>query len=138
MSVKQAQLDKLGISVNATLSKKIKQRDEETVLAAIAALIDQLQRADIKNPGGWLARAIEQEWTTSQSLQQQEKSRYPEGFEHWYAQAVEFGFVLDIPANYLSLDSYHQPMVKIDRPDTFGAPYTTMTWKNAQEEMKSL
>lgn len=131
----KAQLDKLDIPLNATLNKKIRAATEEIVLAAIAALKDQLQRGDIKNPGGWLARAIEQEWTTSQSLQQSEKSRYPEGFEQWYAEAIESGFVLDIPANYLSLDSYNQPMVKIDRSDNFGAPYTTMNWKDAQEEM---
>ena len=74
----------------------------------------------------------------SQSIKQQEKSHYPEGFEQWYASAIEVGFVLDIPANYLSLDSYNQPMVKIDRPDPFGAPYTTMSWKDAREEIKSL
>jgi hypothetical protein len=134
----KTELDKLNISLNATISKKIKQRDEQAVLAAIAALKDQLQRGDIKNPGGWLARAIEEEWTMSQSIKQQEKSHYPEGFEQWYASAIEVGFVLDIPANYLSLDSYNQPMVKIDRPDPFGAPYTTMSWKDAREEIKSL
>jgi Family of unknown function (DUF6262) len=134
----KAELDKLKISLNPTLNKKIKQRDEQTVLAAIAALKDQLQRGEIKNPGGWLARAIEEEWTMSQSINQQEKSHYPEGFEQWYAEAIEVGFVLDIPANYLSLDSYNQPIVKIDRSDTFGAPYTTMNWKDAREEMKSL
>lgn len=74
----------------------------------------------------------------SQSLEKLEISRYPEGFEQWYAEAIESGFVLDIPANYLSLDSYNQPMVKIDRPDAFGAPYTTMNWQDAREEMKSL
>lgn len=134
----KTELDKLNISLNPTLNKKIKQRDEQTVLVAIAALKDQLQRGDIKNPGGWLARAIEEEWTTSQSIKQLETSRYPEGFEQWYAEAIEAGFVLDIPANYLSLDSYNQPMVKIDRSDAFGAPYTTMNWKDAREEMKSL
>ncbi len=101
----KTELNKLNISLNVTLNNKIKQRDEQAVLAAIAALKDQLQRADIKNPGGWLARAIEEEWTMSQSIKQQEKSHYPEGFEQWYAEAIELGFVLDIPANYLSLDS---------------------------------
>ena len=134
----KTELDKLNISLNASLNKKIKQSDESTVLAAITALKDQLQRGDIKNPGGWLARAIEEKWTMSQSLEKLETSRYPEGFEQWYAGAIESGFVLDIPANYLSLDSYNQPMVKIDRPDAFGAPYTTMSWKDAREKMQSL
>ncbi len=134
----KTELEQLNISLNATLNKKIKQSDESTLLAAITALKDQLQRGDIKNPGGWLARAIEEKWTMSQSLEKLETSRYPEGFEQWYAGAIESGFVLDIPANYLSLDSYNQPMVKIDRPDAFGAPYTTMNWQDAREEMKSL
>ncbi len=134
----KAQLDELGIALNPNLNKKIKNKGEQIVLAAIDALIDQSQRGEVKNPGGWLARAIEEEWTVSRSLKQQAESNYPEGFEQWYAQAVKSGFVLDIPANYLSLDSYNQPMVKIDRPDTFGAPYTTMNWREAREEMQSL
>lgn len=134
----KVKLDELDIPLNATLNKKIKAATEETVIAAIAALKDQLQRADIKNPGGWLARAIEEEWTVSQSIQQQEKSFYPEDFEHWYAEAIAIGFVLDIPANYLGLDGYNQPIVKINRPNTLGAPYTTMNWKDARKEMQSL
>lgn len=54
----KTELEQLNISLNATLNKKIKQSDESTVLAAITALKDQLQRGDIKNPGGWLGRVI--------------------------------------------------------------------------------
>ena len=54
----KTELDKLNISLNATLNKKIKQRDEQVVLAAIAALKDGLQRGDIKNPGGWLGEHL--------------------------------------------------------------------------------
>lgn len=64
----KSQLDKLGIKLNSTLAKKIKAAPEETVLAAIEALKDQLSRGEIKNPGGWLATAIEDGWVKAESI----------------------------------------------------------------------
>ena len=63
----QAELDNLGISLNPTLTKTIKGATEDTVLAAIEAFKDQLERKDIPNPGGWLNNAIKEGWTKPES-----------------------------------------------------------------------
>jgi predicted RNase H-like nuclease (RuvC/YqgF family) len=59
----QSELDALDIGLNLTLTKTIKAANESTVLAAIAALKDQLSKKDIPNPGGWLNQAIKEGWT---------------------------------------------------------------------------
>ncbi len=59
----QSELDALDIGLNPTLTKTIKAANESTVLAAIAALKDQLSKKDIPNPGGWLNQAIKEGWT---------------------------------------------------------------------------
>jgi hypothetical protein len=64
----QSGLDDLGISLNPTLTKTIKEATEEIVLAAIEALKNQLERKDIPNPGGWLNTAIKEGWTKPESI----------------------------------------------------------------------
>ena len=76
----KAELDSLDIKLNSTLTKKINVSTEETVLAAIEALKDQLNRGEVKNPGGWLARAIEGGWTKAQTIPQKQPVTQPEIF----------------------------------------------------------
>lgn len=76
----KAKLDRLGIKLNGTLTKKIKSSNQETVLAAIEALKDQLNRGEVKNPGGWLAKAIEGGWTKAESIPQQQTVTQPDIF----------------------------------------------------------
>ena len=76
----KAELDSLDIKLNSTLTKKINSSTEETVLAAIEALKDQLNRGEVKNPGGWLARAIEGGWTKGKSIPQKQPITKPEIF----------------------------------------------------------
>lgn len=64
----QSELDSLGIALNPTLNKTIKAATEETVLAAIEALKDQLTKQDIPNPGGWLNKAIKEGWTKAEPI----------------------------------------------------------------------
>lgn len=66
----QSELDSLDIGLNPTLIKTIKSATESTVLAAIAALKDQLSKKDIPNPGGWLNQAIKEGWTKPQLVPQ--------------------------------------------------------------------
>jgi predicted RNase H-like nuclease (RuvC/YqgF family) len=63
----QSELDDLGIRLNPTLTKTIELATEETTLAAIEALKDQLAKKDIPNPGGWLNTAIKEGWTKPES-----------------------------------------------------------------------
>jgi predicted RNase H-like nuclease (RuvC/YqgF family) len=67
----QSELDALDIGLNPTLIKTIKSTSESTVLAAIAALKDQLNKKDIPNPGGWLNKAIKEGWTKPELIPQQ-------------------------------------------------------------------
>ena len=62
------ELEALEIELNSTLSKTIKAATEQTVLNAIEALKDQLTKQDIPNAGGWLNKAIKEEWTKSKTL----------------------------------------------------------------------
>ena len=77
----EEELDSLGIKLNSTLNKKIKANTEEAVLAAIEALKDQLKRGEVKNPGGWLAKAIEGGWTKAESIPQEQPVTQPEIFK---------------------------------------------------------
>jgi hypothetical protein len=74
-SIKE-ELEKLGIHLNNTLTKKIKFASEKQILGAIEALKDQLTRGDIKNPGGWLASAIENGWTKFEAIPTKESPPY--------------------------------------------------------------
>lgn len=138
-SVSREQIEKslkvLGISPTSTLQKTIESAHEETVLQALEALREASQKSMIKNPGGWLKRAIEGEWVQNQAIRLSGKSLYPPEFEDWYQSAVAAKFVLDIPREHLSLDGHGEPKVKVKRPDVFGAPYTDMPWRKAKEEL---
>ena len=70
----QSELDSLGISLNPTLNKTIKAATEDTVLAAIEALKDQLSKQDIPNPGGWLNKAIKEGWTKAEPMSKPTKT----------------------------------------------------------------
>ena len=63
-----SELDELRITLNPTLNKTIKAATEETVLAAIEALKDQLTKQDIPNSGGWLNKAIKEGWTKAELI----------------------------------------------------------------------
>ena len=69
-----SELDELGISLNPTLNKTIKAATDETVLAAIEALKDQLTRRDIPNPGGYLNNAIKESWTKAEPMSKPTKT----------------------------------------------------------------
>jgi hypothetical protein len=64
----KAELEQLNISLNSTLTKRIKTVTEERVLAAITALKDQLTRGEVTNPGGWLATAIQDGWVVAEPI----------------------------------------------------------------------
>ncbi len=64
----ESELKALEIELNSTLTKTIKAASEQTVLEAIEALKDQLTKQDIPNAGGWLNKAIKEEWTKSKTL----------------------------------------------------------------------
>ena len=63
------------------------------------------------------------------------KQRFSPEFLDWYRQAVAEGVVEDIPPEWLPLDHYHEPKVRLSRPDPVtGAPYTLVEWRRLQRE----
>lgn len=71
----KTELEQLNISLNSTLTKRIKVTTEERVLAAINALKEQLPKGEITNPGGWLATAIQDGWTKSETITPPQQQR---------------------------------------------------------------
>ncbi|BAY29189.1 hypothetical protein NIES2107_10300 [Nostoc carneum NIES-2107] len=85
------ELDALSINLTNTLTSKIRNSNEEVVLAAIAALKEQLQHQLIRNPGGWLASAIDAAWRPNQPLGE---NNVVDIFLQWYDLAREQGVVI--------------------------------------------
>lgn len=67
----QSEIEKLGIEINSTLNKTIRNADKSNILSAIEALKEQLTKKDIPNAGGWLNKAIKEGWTKSETTPQQ-------------------------------------------------------------------
>ena len=61
------ELDRLGIKLNSTLTRKIKAADEETVLNALAALEEAMGSGNVRNVSGFLVQAITEGWTKEDS-----------------------------------------------------------------------
>ncbi|MDZ8056568.1 MAG: DUF6262 family protein [Aulosira sp. ZfuCHP01] len=85
------ELSTLSIRLTSTLASKIRSSSEEIVLTAIEALKEQMQYRVIKNPGGWLANAIDNAWQPNQPIGESNPSDL---FAQWYDLAREFGIVI--------------------------------------------
>jgi hypothetical protein len=57
------ELERLGIKLNSTLTRKIKKAEEETVLNALAVLEEAMGSGKVRNVSGFLVQAISQGWT---------------------------------------------------------------------------
>ncbi|GFE72267.1 DUF6262 family protein [Chroococcus sp. FPU101] len=87
----QAQLNAAGIQLNPTLTKLIKSTPEEAVLNAIEAYKEALATGNIERPGGWLKKAIEEEWKPNDSVQAASEL---EQFNEWFPLAKKKGLVV--------------------------------------------
>ncbi len=63
----EKELKELGVKLNPTLKKTIKQAEEQQVLEAISALKEQLAQSKVSNAGGWLNKAIKEGWNHQSS-----------------------------------------------------------------------
>lgn len=63
-------LDRLGIKLNSTLTRRIKTADEQTVLNALTALEEAMGSGNIRNAGGFLVQAITEGWAKEDPPQQ--------------------------------------------------------------------
>ncbi|MCP6763259.1 MAG: DUF6262 family protein [Fischerella sp. CENA71] len=139
----QSELKAFGISLNSTLRRKILSHPELVVVQAIEALKQAIENGNtIHSPGAWLSTAIDDQWVKNESIfssnDSPNHSYFSLEFEQWYTEAIAIGFVLDVPINHLNLDRYNQPLVKVNKPGIFGAPYRETLWIEAKAEMDSL
>lgn len=91
----QAEISKLGIKLNPTLTMTIESASEETVLTALEALKEALADGAIKkNPAGWLKRAIEGAWQPNGSYIQTDDTSDRRLFNKWFPLARARGLVI--------------------------------------------
>jgi DNA repair exonuclease SbcCD ATPase subunit len=84
------QLKAAGIQLNPTLIKAIKSAQEDTVLNAIEAYKEALITGNVGRPGGWLKRAIEEEWKPNGAVQAKSEL---DTFNEWFPLAKNRGLV---------------------------------------------
>ncbi|NJN11183.1 MAG: hypothetical protein HC836_40790 [Richelia sp. RM2_1_2] len=137
------ELANLGISINSTLRKLIRQNPEEITLEAIEALKYALSIQGIKNPAGWLAEGIKNRWKKSETETPQTQNGlckqelvFPDGFEEWYIQAIDALFILNESPTELPKNMKGELLVKVNCPTSSGLPYSLMSWLQAKKMME--
>lgn len=132
------QIEDAGIRLNAQLEALVRDFTLEEVKNA-TAYYHQIQRTKaskgekIDRPAGWFTDCLRQRWW-QKALSEPEKSREKEEFEQWYREAIASGLVENVPISWLSTDHYGQPIVRLRKPSLFGAPYTSVPWRQLWRE----
>ncbi|MGG6237778.1 DUF6262 family protein [Nodosilinea sp. AN01ver1] len=90
----QLEVANLGIQLNSTLKKLIEDTPEESLLTALAALKEALDLGKIKNPAGWLKRAIEDAWQPNNHPTQANLKNDLDLFNEWFPLAKSQGLVV--------------------------------------------
>ncbi len=138
--------DDYGIKVNRTIEGLIKSNTSEVVLNALEALREHKRQGQVKNPAGFLVKAIKEKWkpttatNTSQTSPKPSSSPYlpnptaaiTEEFSQWYEKAIASGLVENIPAHDLPLYQHREPMVRVLTPNG-RFPYDLLRWTQARE-----
>ncbi|BAY84352.1 hypothetical protein NIES267_39700 [Calothrix parasitica NIES-267] len=86
-----SELSALNIKTNSTLSKLIQHTKKEVVLNAIDCLKEALATTQIKNPAGFLVKAIKNAWNKNEYAFSDIE---PEIFRRWFAMAKSEGKVI--------------------------------------------
>jgi hypothetical protein len=116
------------------------------VLNALEALREHKRQGQVKNPAGFLVKAIKQKWKPTaatnapQSSPKRSSSPYlsnptaaiTEEFSQWYERAIASGLVENVPVHHLPLYQHREPMVKVLTPDS-KFPYDLLRWTQARE-----
>ena len=138
----KTELTNLDIKINSTLRKLIRQNPEEIVLESIEALKYALTNQEVKNPAGWLAEGIKNRWKNPENPTQQTQNQqsveelvFPAGFEEWYIQAIDAGFIVSESPAGLPKNTKGELLVKVNRPTASGLPYSLMSWLEAKKIM---
>ncbi|MEB3309759.1 MAG: hypothetical protein VKJ02_05960, partial [Snowella sp.] len=114
-----------GVRLNPFVIALIAKTEAQVVANAIAALKEARRKGNVKNPTGYLVKAIQQKWHPMEA--KDSSSGYPHGFLEWYQKVVALGLVENIPANYLSCDLRGEPFVRLPIQDG-SRPYLLKPW----------
>ena len=117
-----------GVLLNPFVIGLIAKMGAEIVTNAIAALRESRRKGTVKNPSGYLVKAIQQKWQPMET--KDPKSGYPHGFWDWYQKVVALGLVENVPANHLSRDRSGEPFVRLPIQDG-SRPYLLKPWREA-------
>ena len=138
----KTELKKLKIKINSTLRKLIRENPEEVILESIDALKYAMLKNEVKNPSGFLFKAIKYRWKVPQNyvkdidINIQKENEFPEGFEEWFLEAIDNDFILNESPFELSRSPKGDLLVKVNLPSESGLPHTLMPWTEAKNLME--
>ena len=118
----------VGVILNPYVIGLIAKAEVEVVKNAIAALKEAKRKGTVKNPTGYLVKAIQQKWQPMEAKDSQ--SGLPHDFGDWYQKVIALGLVENLPPNYLSSDRNGEPFVRVRMPNG-SCPYTLTPWREA-------
>ncbi|ACB54628.1 hypothetical protein cce_5282 (plasmid) [Crocosphaera subtropica ATCC 51142] len=138
--------DDYGIEVNRTIERLIKSNTSEVVLNALEALREHKRQGQVKNPAGFLVKAIKQKWKPTTATNTPQTSSKPSSspylsnptagitdeFLQWYEKQIARGLVENVPVHHLPLYQHREPMVKVLTPDG-KFPFDLMRWTRARD-----
>lgn len=85
------ELEGMGVKMNSTLEKLISETPESIVRTAIKALKEAQTEGQVKNPGGFLNKAVRDAWEPNGQLQQNDELSL---FNEWWPKARQQGLVV--------------------------------------------
>ncbi|MDJ0776020.1 MAG: DUF6262 family protein [Mastigocoleus sp. MO_167.B18] len=139
----KVELEKLNIKINSTLKRLIRENPEEIVLESIAALKYALGKNEVENKSGFLVKAIKYRWKEPESTiqykqtstQHESDCTFSEGFEEWFIEAIDSGFIVNESPLELPKNTKGELLVKVNLSTASGLPYSQMSWVEAKKIM---
>ncbi|MGF1674482.1 MAG: DUF6262 family protein [Rivularia sp. (in: cyanobacteria)] len=138
----KTELKKLKLKINSTLRKLIRENPEEVILESIDALKYAMLKNEIKNPSGFLFKAIKYRWKVPENISKdietniQQENEFPKGFEEWFLSAIDNGFILNESPFTLPKNTEGDLLVKVNCSSASGLPYNQMSWIEAKNLME--
>ncbi len=127
-----------GVKLHPKLVAFLLAADIRVLKNAVAAMKEAKRAQKVRNPSGFLVKAVEEKWEPAGSGEapHSQMLRFPPEFLDWYAKVPKTSSgVLNIPLEHLPVNRHNEPQVRIGRRDPFTrAPYTLMPWREAAAE----
>lgn len=113
------------------LKQEIRQHAPEAVLKSIEAFEQYRNQTVVEKPVACLISMMQVE--AEPNMPQEPTTPEEREFDEWYAQAIQQGFVLDLPKNHLG-EICGELQVKVKDSKVPGG-YINMGWRKAKELM---